>query len=152
MKKLLMLSLCIILLSGCSWFKDKEMDPPNQNNGSNNMTKPTKNNIEDVFTYFENEGIEVKNIATMDQFDFAAHEGRMFEVNGERVYLYRLNTNDEKINEWMNEIKQNNTVDVNQNGLDEKYSALLNQDYLLVYKKGANISPLDEVFNQYSNK
>ena len=161
MKKLLMLGLSMLLLSGCSWFDGNNTDNMNDpmNEPSNNDNQPDDNSsmnksgkIQDVIDYFETEGVEVQNMSAIDQFDFAAHEGAMFELNGETVYLYRLNSTDAQMQNWMNEIKQNNTVSVNKDGMDEEYSALLNNDYLLVYNKDADIAPLDELFNNYSMK
>lgn len=166
MKKILSLSLSALLLSGCSWFngnKDMVNNNPNTNGNNSNGNKPMTNGnntnnsskkgmINDVMDYFEKEGIRAENMSEIDQFDFAAHEGRMFEVNGETVYLYRLNTEDAKMKTWMDEIQKNKKVSVNQNGMDEEYSALINNDYLLVYKMGADIAPLDETFTGYKMK
>ena len=98
---------------------------------------------------FESSGVTFGNVTPIDNMDFAAHEGRMFDVNGERVYIYRMNLEDAQMNELMQKAMADKRVTVNRNGVDEEYNALVNNDYLLVYGSNASIAPLDELFTQY---
>lgn len=176
MKKLLLICGVCLMLSGCGWTNRRNgnnngstnngMNGSNNNgmNGSNSngMNQGTNNqgkndeqrkgNMQDLVNEFKSKGIQFENEQTLNSFDFAAHEGRSLSLNGETVYLYRLNMNDEKMKEWAKTVKEKNMVTVNQNGKDEEYSAVMNNDYLLVYRKNANVSPLDEVFRNYAWK
>lgn len=155
-------SMLVFTLSGCSWF-DRTDKNANNNNTTNNATgndaskndasdgdaEKTTKTIQDMMNSFEESGITFSNVRSIDDMEFAAHEGRMFDVNGERVYIYRLNLEDAQMNEVMQKAMEDKRVTVNRNGVDEEYNALVNNDYLLVYGSNASIAPLDELFTQY---
>lgn len=155
-------SMLVFTLSGCSWF-DRTDKNANNNNATNNATSndaskndasgsdagKTAKTIQDMMNSFEESGITFGNVRSIDDMEFAAHEGRMFDVNGERVYIYRMNLEDAQMNELMQKAMEDKRVTVNRNGVDEEYNALVNDDYLLVYGSNASIAPLDELFTQY---
>ncbi len=85
----------------------------------------------------------------MEVVDINAHEGKAFEYQGNPVYLYRMNMQDEKISSWMKEIKNSGKVTINQNGTDESYDALINGEYLMVTKQGTDLNKLSEAFKKY---
>lgn len=159
---LILSSMLVFTLSGCSWF-DRTDKNANNNNTTNNATgnDATKNDasgsdtgktaktIQDMMNSFEEAGITFGNVRSIDDMEFAAHEGRMFDVNGERVYIYRMNLEDAQMNELMQKAMADKRVTVNRNGVDEEYNALVNNDYLLVYGSNASIAPLDELFTTY---
>lgn len=149
MRKILILVCSIFLLTGCSWFRNDEAQTPTDD--KTNM--PEDNNktmgIQDLLDEFENNDIMLENINEVDSVDFASKEGRTFDLNGETMYLYRLNNQDAKYQTTIDQINEYGSVILNSNGVDEEYSALLNQDYLLLYKMNSDISPLDEVFSSY---
>ena len=160
-------SMLVFTLSGCSWFdrkdssannnnttnnaseNDASKNDANKNNASNNDADKTAKTIQDMMNRFESSGVTFGNVTPIDNMDFAAHEGRMFDVNGERVYIYRMNLEDAQMNELMQKAMADKRVTVNRNGVDEEYNALVNNDYLLVYGSNASIAPLDELFTQY---
>ncbi len=76
--------------------------------------------MKDLFTYFDEQGLEYANSKDMEVVDINAHEGKAFEYQGNPVYLYRMNMQDEKISGWMDEIKNTGKVTINQNGTDGK--------------------------------
>lgn len=149
MRKILILACSIFLLSGCSWFRNDE--PPVQPDDNTNMPEVDNKTmgIQDLLDEFEDNDIMLDNITEVDSVDFASQEGRTFELNGETMYLYRLNNQDAKYQTTIDQINEYGSVILNHNGVDEEYSAMLNSDYLLLYKLDADISPLDEVFSSY---
>ena len=150
----------LFTLTGCSWFGgDENNDPKTEDNmngtdsdmNGNDSTNKTST-IQDMMNSFDTAGITYDNMTEIENMDFAAHEGRMFDLNGERVYLYRMNMEDEKMSDMMKKANDEGVVTINNNGVDEEYSALVNNDYMMVYRKGAMISPLDTTFNGYTMK
>ena len=145
--KLLYIVCLSVLLSGCGWFNQ---DEPVQENPPANEAKT--NEMKDLFTYFDEQGLEYANSKDMEVVDINAHEGKAFEYQGNPVYLYRMNMQDEKIFGWMDEIKNTGKVTINQNGTDESYDALINGEYLMVTKQGTDLNKLSEVFKKYEIK
>ena len=131
-------SMLVFTLSGCSWFdrkdssannnnttnnaseNDASKNDANKNNASNNDADKTAKTIQDMMNSFESSGVTFGNVTPIDNMDFAAHEGRMFDVNGERVYIYRMNLEDAQMNELMQKAMADKRVTVNRNGVDEE--------------------------------
>ena len=143
--KLLYILCLSMLLSGCSWFGQNEVT---QEDLSANQPVKTSE-MKDMFSYFDQQGLEYDNAKDMEVVDINAHEGKAFEYQGNPVYLYRMNMQDEKISSWMKEIKNSGKVTINQNGTDESYDALINGEYLMVTKQGTDLNKLSEAFKKY---
>ena len=164
---LILSSMLVFTLSGCSWFdrtdknannnnttinatgNDASKNDASKNDASGSDAGKTAKTLQDMMNSFEESGVTFGNVTPINDMEFAAHEGRMFDVNGERVYIYRMNLEDAQMNELMQKAMADKRVTVNRNGVDEEYNALVNNDYLLVYGSNASIAPLDELFTQY---
>lgn len=153
--------LCVVslfTLSGCSWFGgDKsdmgnKNDPMTDNSTTNNDTTKKSSTIQDMVNSFDEVGLQYENMTPIENMDFAAHEGRMFDVNGERVYLYRMNMEDKKMMDLMKQANDTGLVTVNNNGVDEEYYSLVNNDYMMLYRSGAVNSSLDQAFTNFTMK
>lgn len=163
-----LLALMLLLpMSGCAWFnRDGNMNqngtngtnqtdgtntnpPANERPNSDGTSSNREHTIQDMLNSFETSGIKLMNMQSIDKMEFAAHEGRMFELNGETAYLYRMNMEDASMKQLMQEAKDKGSVSVNADGSDQEYSAMVNGDYILLYKKNASIAPLDEAFKNY---
>ena len=148
-------SLCALtLLSGCSWMDKEEKKVEDETKEVADKAKDagdkTKNSIEDMMTYFKDEGLEATDVKTLDNMDFAAHEGRSFMYNGSNVYLYNLNMEDEGMKSLVKDVEKNKTVKVNQDGSEKEYAAMANGSYLLVYDKEADMGDMINTFPTYS--
>ena len=141
--------LCLsVLLSGCGWLNKNQ---PTQENPSSNEEMKTCE-MKDLFAYFDEQGIMYENSKDLDVVDINAHEGKMFEYQGNPVYLYRMNMNDEKISSWMDEIKNTGKVTIHQDNKDESYDAMINGEYLMAAKSGTDLNTLSEMFKKYEIK
>ncbi len=112
-------------------------------------SKEASRTIQDMMNSFEQAGVEMMNMTPIEDMEFAAHEGRMFEVNGEKFYLYRMNMEDAQMSKLMKNASTTKKVTVNRTGKDEELNALVNGEYLLIYSSNASIAPLDQVFISY---
>lgn len=135
---------------------DNQTEQPNQpgnqapNDQSNNQT--TKNELKDVFTYFDEQKLEYANAKDVDVTGLNAYEGKMFEYQNNPVYIYRMKTTDSNVKSWMEEIKNTGKVTINQNGKEDVYDAIVNNDYMLVTKSGTDLNKLSEMFKKYGMK
>lgn len=112
----------------------------------------SKDTIDDVMNYFTKQGIKFENSKTLEKIEFAAHEGRTFDINGKRAYLYRVNTEDEHMQKVLSEAKEKKQIKVNVDNKEQMYPALVNGGYLLLYDGSANMSDVVTVFSKYANK
>lgn len=168
MKILYILALTLIL-GGCGWFggNDQGMNGNNQTpngnqtqNGNNQTNPPTApendmqktSTMKDLFTYFDDQKISYSNAKDVDVVDMNAHEGKMFEYEGNPVYIYRMNMKDSNMEKWMNEIKNTGKVTIKQDGKEASYDASINGEYVLVSKSGTDLNKLKDAFNKYEVK
>lgn len=156
MKILYALALTLIL-GGCGWFGGNNQGT-NDNNQNGNTSQPTTNDtvktseMKDLFTHFDEQKITYSNAKDVDVVDMNAHEGKMFDYEGNKVYIYRMNMNDSNMNNWMNEIKNTGKVTINQDGKEATYDALINGEYILVSESGTDLNQLKDAFNKYEVK
>lgn len=150
------IALCaILLLSGCSKMNDtakKEGNmPTTEQYPSNDMEKKTEDTIDSMMAYLKEKGIEWEQEANIDQMEFAAHEGRSFMVNGQKAYLYRMNSEDASMKQVLEDATNKGKVKVNIDGEEKEYQAQVKNDYLLVYENGEGLNDLMMNFPNYSN-
>jgi hypothetical protein len=177
MKYLTMICLTI-LLGGCGWFGGNTQNGGSSNNGGNmpngnnsnlpdgnsngnnngsqsgnNQQEPVKTStMNDLFGYFNDQGLTIANAKDISVVDMNAHEGRMFEYENNPVYVYRMNLQDSNIKSWMEEAKNTGKVTINQDGKEETYDAMINGEYMMVTKSGTNLNKLSEAFKKYEIK
>lgn len=156
-KKAASLSLVLLLamMSGCG--SDKKDDSTNNNANATDTNKPQNNagekateTMNNMVSYLKEKGMELSDMADIDQMDFAAHEGKRFSYKGSPMYLYRLKSNDESMKALLDSAKNTGNVKVNIDGKERNYKASVNGDYLLVYENGDTIQDFIEIFGTYS--
>ncbi len=167
MKKMLIWLMMGTLLCGCSMFQPKQENNTSSGNKPNENTTQKKEDLNDkmneakeeaehtisnMLDYFKEKGIEMSNVSAIEELNIPAYEGRMFEVDGANVYLYRLDMNNESMKRLMEEAQQNGTLKVNASGVDQDYRSLVNGNFLLLYEKDLVVSPLDSLFYEYAAK
>lgn len=167
MKKMMTWLMIGVLLCGCSFFQPKKEN--NSTAGSKPMENPTqeKENLDEMMNeakeeaehtisnmmdYFKDKGLEISNPSAIEELNIPAYEGRMFEVNGASIYLYRLDMNNESMKQLASEAEKNGSLKVNASGVDQDYRALVNGNFLMLYEKDLDVSPLDSLFYEYAAK
>lgn len=159
MKKIVNKAACLLLvaglISGCS-MNDKN----NKNDDMNKVADASKDaankakgvvndSIDNVMNYFKKEGLKFENSKNLENIDFAAHEGRSFDMNGKTAYLYRVKSDDENMKKILKEAKDKGKVKVNIDNKEQMYGAKINGDYLLLYDEKANMNDMLTAFPNY---
>ena len=145
------LSLCS-MLAACSTKDDKKDNNKVENkveNKANTAKKDTEDSIDNMMSYFKEKGVAYDQSENIDQMDFAAYEGRSFMANNNRVYLYRVKSEDENMKKILKEAADKGKVKVNINNKESEYNAKVNGDYLLLYETNADISDVLGAFPGY---
>ena len=161
--KILYILALTLLLGGCGWFtgNNQGMNDNNQVPNGNTQTSPPTapendmqktSTMKDLFTYFDDQKITYSNAKDVDVVDMNAHEGKMFEYEGNPVYIYRMNMKDSNMKNWMDEIKNTGKVTIKQDGKEASYDASINGEYLLVSESGTDLNKLKDAFNKYEVK
>lgn len=147
--------LLLLVMSGCG--SDKKNDSTNNDANAtdtkqpqNSVTENASETMDRMVSYFKEKGMELADMADIDQMDFAAHEGKRFSYKGSPMYLYRLKSNDESMKALLDSAKNTGMVKVNIEGKEQQYKASVNGDYLLVYENGDTIQDFIEAFGTYS--
>ncbi len=154
-KTVLTSALLVSVLFGCS-SKD------NQNNKNDNLSTSIKDDaedakddvtqtIDDVMDYFKKQKVEVENVQGIDKIDFAAYEGKSFEVNGKTVYLYRVNEKDKNMKKLLQEVKDTGKVTVNMNNKEQEYKAKVKGNLLMLYNYDEDLNDVLTTFDAYQN-
>lgn len=156
MKKyqLILIGACFMLMTACGAKNGSETAnvPKNTNassssiQGSGNVASTT---IEDMVSYFKEKGLSFPKIANIEKIDFAAYEGKVLENNGQKAYLYRLNSQDSAMKKLMQQVREKGVANVKIDNEHKQYSAMVNGDYLLLYDQGANMSNITSVFPNF---
>lgn len=152
--KILCLSMIALLpLQGCSMNEVRE-DSKDVKEDVERPVEEVKDKIEEridnLTAYFKEKDVELNELQTIEDIDFAADEGRSFTVDGKTVYIYRVNQDDAQMQKVMKEAKDNGKVKVNITGKEMEYGASVNQDYLMLYDQSINIEPIVSVFDSYT--
>ncbi|WP_302759720.1 hypothetical protein [Amedibacillus dolichus] len=153
-------ALTVGMLGGCSNKNDKAAE--NTVNRSSDYVKKdieknarkTKNDVEEsidhMMKYLKDEGVVYENMQNIDQIDFAAHEGRSFEINGNKVYLYRVKSEDENMKKLLRQAEETGRVKVRIDNKEKEYMAQVNGTYLMLYDQNVKADDLQRVFPNYS--
>ena len=151
-----------LFLYGCGFMNRNDVNdgttkPNNQTEQPNQPGNQQPNNqaqtqLKDVFTYFDEQNLDYANAKDIDVTGLNAHEGKMFEYQNNPVYIYRMKMDDSNVKSWMEEIKNTGKVTINQNGKEDTYDAIVNNDYMLVTKSGTDLNKLSEMFKKYGMK
>lgn len=154
-KAVLCLLLALTCMAGCSSKDaDKEKNEVNKTTKttekkSNEAREKVSDSIDNVMTYFKNEGLKFENSQVIKNMDFAAHEGRSFTVNGKTAYLYRVNSDDENMKKVLKAAKDSGEIKVNIDNKEQMYGARVNGDFLLLYDTSADMNDMLTAFPNY---
>lgn len=154
MKNMISKAACLVviagLIGGCS-INDKNRDK-NLNKVKDAADK-TKNDVNDsidnVMDYFKKEGVKFEHSKKLENIEFAASEGRSFDMNGKTAYLYHVKSDDENMQKILKEAKDKGSVKVNIDNKEQMYGAKVNGDYLLLYDTQANMNDMLNTFPNY---
>lgn len=154
MKKQMKLMMLLFALCGCltacSMNDDADKAKTDVENKANEVKEDVDDSIDNVMTYFKDQGVSVEQDAKIDKMDFAAYEGRTFQYNDATAYLYRVKSNDEGMQKVLKEAKDNGTVKVSIDNKEQEYAAKVNGNYLLLYDKSADMGDIATVFPKYT--
>lgn len=161
MKNIVSKAACLLLvaglISGCSMNdknKDNKKDDMNKvadtsKDAANKVKGDVDDSIDNVMNYFKKEGLKFENSKNLDNIEFAAHEGRSFDMNGKTAYLYRVKSEDENMKKILKEARDNGKVKVNIDNKEQMYGAKVNGNYLLLYDAEANMNDMLTAFPNY---
>lgn len=160
-KAFLCLSMMAGVLAGCS-SKDTGKANNNENKSTQNVEERTKktaentkkdvdDSIDNVMNYFKENGIAYENMQAINDMEFAAYEGRSFMMNGNNVYLYRVNSDDENMKKVLQEAKEKGKVKVRIDNKEQEYTAQVNGSYLMLYDTKGNHADLQKLFPKYQS-
>lgn len=144
------LALCS-MLAACST-KDDKKDNKTENkveNKANTAKDHAEDSIDNMMSYFKEKGVTYDQSENIDQMDFAAYEGRSFMANNNRVYLYRVKSEDENMKKILKEAADKGKVKVRIDNKESEYNAKVNGDYLLLYDTNADITDVLGAFPGY---
>lgn len=151
--KVLMSLLLLTSLCGCSLFKDVKDDVENEMDKVENKVEDTTTQndgkLSDLMLYLKDNGVLFENETTLDNFDFAANEGRSFTYDGNKVYVYSVDMANAAVRTLMQQASETNRITANQNGENKEYGASANDKYLLVYDINAKVDTLLDNFEKY---
>lgn len=99
--------------------------------GMDNM----EDSIDNVMRHFESNEVNYENEEMLDNFDFAAKEGRRFKYQNKDVYMYRIDTSDSKVKDLIQNVNDTNRIQASMNNKTMDYGASVNGNYLMVYDK-----------------
>ncbi len=159
MNKLLKITLTSALvvsgLFGCASKDDKNNKSNNANTSIKEDAEDVKDDvaktIDDVMDYFKKQKVEIGNVQTIDKIDFAAYEGKSFEVNGKTVYLYRVNDKDENMKKLIQQAKDTGKITVNINNKEQEYRAKVKGNLLMLYSSDEDMNDIIKSFDTYQN-
>lgn len=157
LQRLAVLSMAaLFLLGGCSMGKDEDTNTPNNLSKANETktNQPQNQNtgsdtMDRMIAYLNQQGVTMDQMKSLDQMDFAAHEGRSFSYQGNTGYLYRLKSEDESMKALLESAQKNGTVKVNRDGQEQNYNAAVNGDYLFVYDPNVDMKGFIDIFSGY---
>lgn len=159
MKPMLAILCCLLAAGGCSTVEEAEEDvkkttedvAESLQKGVGKSVKDSEKTLDDMMEYLEGQGVELTHAAKLDSIEFAAYDGRCFEVDGNMVYLYRIDTEDEQMKQMMSQLKKTGRVQVQKDGQTMEYNGVCKDDYLLLYDTNTQIANLPDIMDRYSS-
>ena len=156
MKRLSKFVLSLSLLTSlcaCSLFEDVKDDVENgmdkvEDKVEDSTTKK-EGKLDDLMLYLKDNGVMFEDETTLDNFNFAAEEGRSFTYDGNKVYVYSVDTTNAAVRTLLQQATDTNRSTANQDGKNLEYGASANDKYLLVYDLHAKVDKLLDNFKNY---
>ncbi|MBR5290651.1 MAG: hypothetical protein IKU28_06640 [Erysipelotrichaceae bacterium] len=151
MRKLIVLSL-VLILTGCSCSTTTATPTPTPSPtpsatpsaSPESMTGNTKGYLD-----YLSKNYTLNNPAQIQDLDGNAMEGYTFGMDSADFYLLRFDRSNSNASQWLNEADKNGYIEVKINGTLEKYYAIVNQDYMLLYSTDNLDSKFVEYFQNY---
>lgn len=151
MRKLIVLSL-VLILTGCSCSTTTATPTPTPSPtpsatpsaSPESMTGNTKGYLD-----YLSKNYTLNNPAQIQNLDGNAMEGYTFGMDSADFYLLRFDRSNSNASQWLNEADKNGYIEVKINGTLEKYYAIVNQDYMLLYSTDNLDSKFVEYFQNY---
>ena len=151
MRKLIVLSL-VLILTGCSCSTTTATPTPTPSPtpsatpsaSPESMTGNTKGYLD-----YLSKNYTLNNPAQIQDLDGNAMEGYTFGMDSADFYLLRFDRSNSTASQWLNEADKNGYIEVKINGTLEKYYAIVNQDYMLLYSTDNLDSKFVEYFQNY---
>ena len=151
MRKLIVLSL-VLILTGCSCSTTTATPTPTPSPtpsatpsaSPESMTGNTKGYLD-----YLSKNYTLNNPAQIQDLDGNAMEGYTFGMDSADFYLLRFDRSNSNASQWLNEADKNGHIEVKINGTLEKYYAIVNQDYMLLYSTDNLDSKFVEYFQNY---
>ena len=151
MRKLIVLSLALILTGcSCSMTSPTATPTPSPTPSATPSSSPESmtGNAKGYLDYLS-QNYTLNNPAQIQDLDGNAMEGYTFGMDSADFYLLRFDRNNSNASKWLDEADKNGYIEVKINGAMEKYYAVVNQDYMLLYSTDNLDSKFIEYFQNY---
>ncbi len=111
----------------------------------------SKRTLDDMMDHLRENQTGIDQEEAIDDIPFAAYDGRSFQVEGNTLYLYRIDPEDEEMKRISEQLALDSMVNVERNGQKMQYNGTLYEDYLLLYEPGVNADAIIDAMNSYGN-
>lgn len=153
----LVLLCSLFLVVGCSDNKESKAKPKSdektytdegmgKNSPKNEIGTST---VSDVIEYFDNQGIKYSNMKNHMPEDLPFKDGRMFDVNGKKVYMYDVDSKDTTMNDLLTKAKNDGSVKVKVDGVEKSYMAAVNGTKMMIYETEEGIKDVIDSFMNF---
>lgn len=154
MKKLFVLFVCMLVFCACADTEQKmqktvEDTADKVEDRVEDTLDSGERSMDDLMNYLNEAQIGIEQEEVIEDIPFAAYEGRSFMINGNRVYLYRINKNDGDMQMILQQLQEDGMVSVERNGQKMKYQGKLSNDYLLLFDPGVDTGTLVDTLQRY---
>ncbi len=155
MKKLLALSM-ILFLAGCSCSTTSSQPtaspsakPTATPSASPSASPDSLSNSTKSYIDYLSGNYTLNNPSVIENLDGNAMEGYTFGYDSADLYLLRFDRSNETASKWLEEAQNNGYIEVKIGDKMQKYYAVVNQDYMLLYENEKLDSGFREYFQNY---
>lgn len=150
-KRILVALCCVCLLAACGNDESAAQDVQRTvDDAANDAADAGEKTVDDMMAHLREMQKDIQQEEVIEDIPFAAYDGRSFQVEGNTMYLYRINAQDADMKRVIEQLQQDNMVNVERNGQKMQYSGALYEDYLLLYEPGVNADSLIEGMNSFA--
>ena len=157
-KRILVALCCVCLLAACGNDESAAQDvqrtvddaAQKAEDAANDAADAGEKTVDDMMAHLREMQKDIQQEEVIEDIPFAAYDGRSFQVEGNTMYLYRINAQDGDMKRVTEQLQQDNMVNVERNGQKMQYSGALYEDYLLLYEPGVNADSLIEGMNSFA--
>ena len=157
-KRILAALCCVCLLAACGNDESAAQDvqrtvddaAQKAEDAANDAADAGEKTVDDMMAHLREMQEDIQQEEVIEDIPFAAYDGRSFQVEGNTMYLYRINAQDADMKRVIEQLQQDNMVNVECNGQKMQYSGALYEDYLLLYEPGVRADSLIEAMNSFA--